>query len=139
MPELTVLPHHAGLTVRDLDAARDWYAAAFGFHTALAFELPGGVRGAMLQAPGGARVELFGVEGSAEGLAWADPVAALRRRGFGHVALEVSDLDEAFAAAVQAGGAAVWDPRQAPEPGRRMAFVHDPEGNLVELIGPAGA
>jgi catechol 2,3-dioxygenase-like lactoylglutathione lyase family enzyme len=33
----------------------------------------------------------------------------------------------------------VWDPRQSPEPGRRMAFVHDPEGNLVELIGPAGA
>jgi catechol 2,3-dioxygenase-like lactoylglutathione lyase family enzyme len=139
MPELTVLSHHAGLTVRDLDAARDWYAAAFGFQTAMAFELPGGVRGAMLQAPGGARVELFEVEESAEGLAWADPPAALRRRGFGHVALEVSDLDAAFAAAVEAGGAAVWDPRRSPEPGRRMAFVHDPEGNLVELIGPAGA
>jgi catechol 2,3-dioxygenase-like lactoylglutathione lyase family enzyme len=139
MPELTVRPHHAGLTVRDLDAERNWYAAAFGFQTAVAFDLPGGVRGAMLQAQGGARVELFEVDGSAEGLAWADPAAALRRRGFGHVALEVSDLDAAFAAAIDAGGTAVWDPRQSPEPGRRMAFVHDPEGNLVELIGPAGA
>jgi lactoylglutathione lyase len=139
LTELTVQPHHTGLTVGDLDAVARWYAAAFGFDVAVAFDLPGGVRGAMLQAPGGARIEVFEVEGSAEGLAWADPVAALRRRGFGHVALEVSDLDAAFAAALQAGGAPVWDPRPSPEPGRRMAFVHDPEGNLVELIGPAGA
>ena len=137
MADLTVQAHHTGLTVRDLDAARDWYAAALGFDVVVAFDLPGGVRGAMLQTPGGARVELFEVGGSTEGLAWADPPAALRRRGFGHVALEVSDLDAAFAAAVDAGGAPVWDPRQSPEPGRRMAFVHDPEGNLVELIGPA--
>jgi lactoylglutathione lyase len=136
---VNVQAHHTGLTVRDLDVARDWYAAAFGFEVAMAFDLPGGVRGAMLQAPGGARVELFEVDGSDEGLAWADPPAALRRRGFGHVALEVSDLDAAFAAAVDAGGQQVWEPRRSPEPGRRMAFVHDPEGNLVELIGPAGA
>jgi lactoylglutathione lyase len=137
--ELTVLAHHAGLTVRDLDAAQNWYRAAFGFETAMAFDLPGGVRGAMLRTPGGAGVELFEVDEAAEGLAWADPPAALRRRGFGHVAFEVSDLDAAFAGAVDAGGAPVWDPRQSPEPGRRMAFVHDPDGNLVELIGRVGA
>jgi hypothetical protein len=28
----------------------------------------------------------------------------------------------------------VWDPRQSPEPGVRMAFVHDAEGNLIELL-----
>ena len=116
MTELTVLAHHAGLTVRDLDAAQNWYGAALGFETVMAFDLPGGVRGAMLRTPGGAGVELFEVDGAAEGLAWSDPPAALRRRGFGHVAFEVSDLDAAFA-----------------------AFVHDPDGNLVELIGPAGA
>lgn len=131
-----VRPHHVGLTVEDLDRARDWYVTAFGFELAMAFELPGGARGAMLRTPGGAGVELFEVAGSAEGLAWADPSAALRRRGFGHVALEVDDLDGAFRDAVGAGGGAVWDPRPSPEPGRRMAFVHDPEGNLVELIGP---
>ena len=30
------------------------------------------------------------------------------------------------------------EPRQAPEPGARMAFVHDPEGNLIELIERGG-
>jgi lactoylglutathione lyase len=131
-----IRPHHVGLTVEDLDRARDWYMAAFGFAPAMTFELPGGARGVMLRTTGGAGVELFEVAGAAEGMAWADPPAALRRRGFGHVALEVGDLDAAFAAAVDGGGAPVWDPRQSPEPGRRMAFVHDPEGNLVELIGP---
>jgi lactoylglutathione lyase len=28
----------------------------------------------------------------------------------------------------------VWDPRQSPEPGVRMAFVADADGNLVEFI-----
>ena len=28
----------------------------------------------------------------------------------------------------------VWDPRPSPQPGVRMAFVHDPEGNMIELI-----
>jgi catechol 2,3-dioxygenase-like lactoylglutathione lyase family enzyme len=40
---------------------------------------------------------------------------------------------------VRAARSPVWDPRQSPEPGRRMAFVHDPDGNLVELIGRVGA
>jgi catechol 2,3-dioxygenase-like lactoylglutathione lyase family enzyme len=130
--------HHVGLTVRDLDASSAWYGDALGFAVAMAFELPG-ARAAMLESAAGARIELFEVEGSAPGLSGADPPTALRRRGFGHVALQVSDLDAAFASAVRAGGAAVWDPRPSPEPGRRMAFVHDLEGNLVELIGPAEA
>jgi lactoylglutathione lyase len=131
-----VRAHHVGLTVGELDAAREWYAAAFGFEALVAFELPGGVRGAVLRTPDGAGVELFEVPGSDEGLSWSDPPSAMRRRGFGHVAFEVADLEAAFAAALAAGAAAVWEPRRAPEPGRRMAFVHDPDGNLIELIGP---
>jgi glyoxylase I family protein len=120
-----VQAHHVGLTVGDLDRSRDWYAAAFGFEVQLAFELPGGARGAMLRTPGGA------------GLTLADPPSAMRVRGFGHVGLEVGDLDSAYATALAAGAAPVWEPRQSPEPGRRMAFIHDPDGNLVELIsGP---
>jgi glyoxylase I family protein len=122
------------LTVADLDRAREWYGAAFGFELVLGFELPGGVRGAMLRTPDGAGLELFEVPSSREGLAWADPPSAMTLRGFGHFGLEVTDLDAAFAAASAAGAQAVWEPRASPEPGRRMAFIHDPDGNLVELI-----
>jgi len=36
---------------------------------------------------------------------------------------------------VAAGAAAVWEPRTSPEPGVRMAFVADADGNLIELVG----
>jgi glyoxylase I family protein len=91
----------------------------------------------MLRTPGGAGLELFEVAGAVRGLTLADPPSAMRVRGFGHVGLEVGDLDSAYATALAAGAAPVWEPRQSPEPGRRMAFIHDPDGNLVELIsGP---
>ena len=37
------------------------------------------------------------------------------------------------------GAGGVLDPQPAPEDGVRMAWVHDPEGNLVELITPPPA
>jgi catechol 2,3-dioxygenase-like lactoylglutathione lyase family enzyme len=136
MDAMTISAHHVGLTVADLDRARAWYSVAFGFEPQVEFDLPGGVRGAMLRTAGGARIELFEVPGAEEGLSFADPPAAMRTRGFGHVALEAADLDAAYTRALDAGATGVWEPRQSPEPGRRMAFVHDPEGHLIELIGP---
>lgn len=130
-----VRPHHVGLTVQDLARSRDWYERALGLELQLAFELPGGARGAMLRSAGGAGVELFEVSGSVDGLAGADPPAAMRMRGFGHVAFELEDLDAAYETVVAAGATEVWPPRPSPEPGRRMAFVHDLDGNLIELIG----
>jgi lactoylglutathione lyase len=131
-----VRPHHVGLTVTDLERARAWYADALGFELQLAFELPGDARGAMLRSPDGARMELFEVAEPRAGRGWQEPHTAMRTSGYGHVAFEVDDLDAVFAAVLAAGGAEVWAPRPSPEPGRRMAFVHDPDGNLLELIGP---
>lgn len=133
---MTISAHHVGLTVADIDRSQAWYGKALGFELQLGFELPGGVRGAMLRTAAGARVELFEVPGAAGGLSWADPPTALKQRGFGHVALEAADLDAAYKRTIDAGASSVWEPRPSPEPGRRMAFVHDPDGNLIELIGP---
>jgi catechol 2,3-dioxygenase-like lactoylglutathione lyase family enzyme len=65
--------------------------------------------------------------------AWDDPIAALRA-GVPHTAWTVDDLDAAHARAVEEGGRSVWTPRDTPEPGLRIAFVADPDGNLVELL-----
>jgi catechol 2,3-dioxygenase-like lactoylglutathione lyase family enzyme len=131
-----VRPHHVGLTVSDLARAQAWYAQALGFELQLAFTLPNGARGAMLRSPDGARMELFEVDAPQAGRSWLEPHTAMDTSGFGHVAFEVDDLEAAFAAAVAAGGTDVWTPRPSPEPGRRMAFIHDLDGNLLELIGP---
>jgi catechol 2,3-dioxygenase-like lactoylglutathione lyase family enzyme len=131
-----VKSHHVGLTVSDLERARGFYERALGFERQLSFELPGGARGLMLRTAGGARVELFEVSEPETGVAGVDPREAMRTLGFGHVAVELDDLDLGYAAVIAAGAGEVWPPRPSPEPGRRMAFVHDPDGNLVELIGP---
>jgi methylmalonyl-CoA/ethylmalonyl-CoA epimerase len=130
----SIKPHHVGLTVADIDSAQRWYVDALALDVVLEFALPGGVRGAMLRNDAGAGVELFEVPGAAPGTAHADPPTAMRTAGFGHVGFEVDDLEAVYAALVDSGATAVWAPRDAPEPGRRMAFVHDLDGNLIELI-----
>ncbi len=130
--------HHAGVSVADLDAMVAWYGAALGLAVEDRFEVPdAGLRGAMMAAPGALRVELLeraGSEPVARDL--SSPPAALLVRGWGHIALEVEDLDGTFARLVEAGAAVVWDPRPAPVPGMRMAYLRDPEDNLIELVAP---
>jgi glyoxylase I family protein len=125
---------HTGLNVGDLEAAGEFYARAFGFEAELRFELPDGIRGAMLRLPDGGRLELFERPGSAPGPAPASPIAALATRGYGHFALRAPDIDVLFARALEAGASERVSPRPSPQPGVRFAFVADPEGNLVELV-----
>jgi lactoylglutathione lyase len=125
--------HHVGLSVADLDGAKEWYGRALGLESDFEFEFPG-VRGAMLRSAEGYRLELFEAEDSARGLTGAQPNEALRTRGYGHFALSVSGLDAFYERLLAEGASPVWEPRQSPEPGVRMAFVHDPEGNLIELL-----
>ena len=126
---------HVGLNVRDLPAAVAWYRAAFGLEVELEFDLTEiDLRIAMLRSPLGHRLELLHRSGSRPGLRAADPVEAAATEGYGHICFDLPDLDSGFAAVVAAGARPVVEPRPSPEKGVRMAFVHDPEGNLIELI-----
>jgi catechol 2,3-dioxygenase-like lactoylglutathione lyase family enzyme len=125
---------HAGLNVADLEAASAFYARAFGFETEVEFELPGGIRGAMLKLPSGGRLELFERPGAAPGPAPESPLAALAMRGYGHFAVSAPQIDAVYGWALDAGASERVSPRPSPEPGVRFAFVADPEGNLVELV-----
>jgi catechol 2,3-dioxygenase-like lactoylglutathione lyase family enzyme len=131
---MNLLHHHVGVSVSDLDESKKWYADVLGMTEGYAFEIPPfGVRGCFM-AGYGTRVELIERAGSGGGIGGHHPPAALLTRGFGHIAFETGDVDAAFAEIVARGATAVWDPRPAPEPGVRMAFVADIDGNLVELV-----
>jgi lactoylglutathione lyase len=126
---------HVGLSVGDLDAAREFYSRAFGFARQLEFELvPHPIRGLMLRHESGMRLELFERSGSAGGIQGASPIEALATRGYGHFAFAAPNIDSVFARALEAGASAVLEPARSPEPGVRFAFLADPEGNLVELV-----
>ncbi|UQX87419.1 VOC family protein [Jatrophihabitans telluris] len=127
---------HVGLNVADLDAAERWYIDAFGYIRDLAVRLEAfELDIVMLVHPeGGDRLELLHRPGSAPGLRADTPPAAVLTEGFGHIAFDVEDVDGHFDRLVSLGARAVMSPRPSPEPGVRMAFVADPEGNLLELL-----
>ncbi len=125
--------HHVCISVSELEPAVAWYTAALGFEPEFTFAA-GALRGTMLVNGEGDRVELFERVGSRPGVAWADPLTALETRGCAHFALRVADLERSYAQLLAAGAEGVWEPTASPQPGVRMAFVHDLEGNLIELV-----
>jgi lactoylglutathione lyase len=132
---------HVGISVADLGASADWYCRALGLEKEFEFGLPHlALRGVMLLSRTGYRVELLERAGSAPaGPAPDGPDEAALRRGYGHMCLDIPDVDAAHAALMAAGAADRMPPRPSPEPGVRMAFVADPEGNLIELIDRTSA
>jgi len=127
---------HVGLAVRDLEAAAAWYCAAFGYRRELTLRVdPIELDIVMLRHPGhGDRLELLHRPGTAPGPRPAGPAEAALTEAYGHIAFDVADLDGVYATVVGRGAGPVLPPQPSPEAGVRMAFVADPEGNLVELL-----
>ncbi|WP_405631713.1 VOC family protein [Streptomyces sp. NBC_00016] len=126
---------HVGVNVRDLAAQTAWYQDAFGLKSVFEFRLDGtGLTGVVLEHPHGWRLELLARPGSAPGLRAPDPVTAVLTEGYGHFAVTTPELGPVYDALVVCGAGEVRKPGPSPEPGVRMAWVSDPEGNLIELI-----
>ncbi|MEU1510982.1 VOC family protein [Streptomyces sp. NPDC005811] len=126
---------HVGVNVRDLAAQTAWYKAAFGLKSVFEFHLDGpGLSGVVLEHPHGWRLELLARAGSAPGPRAPDPVTAALTEGYGHFAVTTPELDPVHDALRALGAGEALAPGPSPEPGVRMAWVTDPEGNLIELI-----
>ena len=146
MAEITARLDHAGLSVADLGAAAAWYCDVFGLVPELSLKVDAiDLSIEMLIHPSfGYRIELLhrpGTGATADqhpGGKPANPAEAALRDGYGHVAFDVADLDGGYDRAVARGARPVMAPCPAPEPGVRMAFVADPEGNLIELLHRPG-
>lgn len=133
--------HHISLSVADLDTQETWYRAAFGLtRTDERLDLPeAGVRTAVLSDGAGLRVEFTERAGSTA-VAHPDPYGATATQTFTHLALQVPDLDAAFRRLTTEHSApAVAEPGPGATSGMRFAYIHDPEGNLIELIETAAA
>lgn len=136
----TATLHHVGITVIDLGAARAWYIAAFGMAEEFAFEVgPLGLRGVVLRAMSGFGIELISRVGGRAGTRFSGPGDAALVSGPSHVALQVTGLPEVHQRLLVHGATERLAPRLSPQPGWRMSFVADPEGNLIELVEPAGS
>jgi catechol 2,3-dioxygenase-like lactoylglutathione lyase family enzyme len=98
------------------------------------------VRTAVLSGPDAVlRVEFVERSGSTP-VTHDDPFAATATQTFTHLALQVPDLDAAFARLTGPCGAArVSPPAPGVTDGMRYAYVRDPEGNLIELVETSAA
>jgi lactoylglutathione lyase len=136
---------HVGLSVGDLDAMSEWYVKALELEVEFEFALDHvDCRGVMLRSVHlsggeGHRLELLHRPESVAGLQAANPVEAVLIRGFGHLAFDVPDVHAAYDALLAAGASDRMSPRPSPEPGVRIAYVADPEGNLLELLDRTAA
>ena len=67
---------------------------------------------------------------------WQQTEAYEKGRVFGHLALMVDDVHAAGAALEQAGVRIKTPPKQMAHGTRTIAFVLDPDDNLIELLEP---
>jgi|HubBroStandDraft_4_1064222.scaffolds.fasta_scaffold162603_1 glyoxylase I family protein len=127
---------HVGLAVADLEESVAWFCDVFGLVPELTLRVDAiDLSIEMLIHPSyGYRLELLHRPGSAADRKPGTPAEAALRDGYGHVAFDVADLDAGYDRALARGARPVMPPGPSPEPGVRMAFVADPEGNLVELL-----
>jgi glyoxylase I family protein len=119
--------HHVALYTADFPRLYAFYTEVLGLAEVGRFE---GYEIAFLQA-GEAAIELCGRE----------HVDEPRGQGWNHLAFEVADLNAAMAALAARGVGFLSGPTEFPPAAARarIAFLRDPDGNLLELYQPLGA
>ena len=122
--------HHVALATPDLAQLRKFYVDTLGLPVVGGFP----THGILFVRAGETVIELV-----AEDV----PAGGARRGGWDHLALEVADVDTAYAALVARGAAPHSPPEDFPpppeNPALRIAFLCDPDGNLLELVQPLAA
>jgi len=127
--------NHVGLAVKDLDAEKAWYEKVFGMTEEQHFELSQyHVRTVLLRSPNGLGMELIEVKGAVRHRDYKNALDAASDLGYGHWAIAVSDLKEAYSRLIADGAASVSAPAPAVQKGGSFAYVKDPEGNLIEVM-----
>jgi catechol 2,3-dioxygenase-like lactoylglutathione lyase family enzyme len=133
--------HHVGATVDDLERSRKFYVEALGCRTLHPIEpgpdprlrelvgVPDAVlEGLMLETGGGDQIELLSYATSYGRRLDLRPCDTPTL----HLAFAVDDLAVATGRAVELGGSVIGGPVDLG--GTRIAYCHDPDGNVVELL-----
>jgi methylmalonyl-CoA epimerase len=127
---------HVALRVADHDATVRWYVDTLGFSIDAQWR-NGELRVAFL-SHGDVHLEILGGASPASPPEVTDIAGSLGRAGLHHFCLGVDDLDAALAELRRRGVPTLAEPVDVAPIGRRIAFVQDNSGNLIQLSGPSG-
>lgn len=135
-PFATMKGHHVAVRVPDFEAAKRWFVEKLDFR--VIHEWP--YADQKLAYVGPATDDAFYVEllGDGEPKPIPKPVYtdlgdSLRLAGYHHFCLNVADMDATVAELRRRGVTIVTEPFELPVIQRRLAFIADPFGNLIEL------
>ena len=109
--------------------AAAFYGRAFGFEPEFAFELPDGIRGAMLRLPSGRAAGALRAPGlRRRARRRSRRIAALATRGYGHFAVSAPDIDAVYGAALDAGAVGTGLAAAVARAGRALRVRRRPGG-----------
>jgi catechol 2,3-dioxygenase-like lactoylglutathione lyase family enzyme len=133
-----VTPDHVALSVPDLEAAREWYAEAFGLEPGPIVTIGDtGVSAAVLRHPAsGFRVELLHRPHATAGpIDTSGPDEATLTLGYGHLCWRSDAVVATHDRLVADGATSRLQPFPSPHrPGATICFLTDPWGNLIEIL-----
>ncbi len=126
--------HHVGVRVPDYEAAKEWYTAKLDFRVLQ--EWPYGELKLAYLMP--ANDDDFHLELLAGPIPHARPVTddlavSLEYGGYQHICVHVDDVDAALAELRRRGVDIVREPFEIEDISRRLAFLRDPWGNMIEV------
>ncbi|MGW4796282.1 VOC family protein [Nonomuraea sp. MG754425] len=130
---MTFLHDHVGISVTpdDLDATVRWYADHLGFVLDQRFEAHGTTFAFLANGP--VRIELLAGASRRHPAPAGDVLESLDPERLHHFCLAVEDLDAAVAGLRERGVELIGGPMEVPAIGRRIAFVTDNVGTVIEL------
>ena len=128
--------HHVAVRVKDFDEAKNWYVEKLDFRVVhewpfadeqLAYLAPANDDGFMIELLAG------GDPLPIDAPTYIDLGDSLRHAGYHHFCINVPDMDKAIADLKARGVTVVTEPFKLDAISRRLAFIADPSGNLIEL------
>lgn len=133
---------HMSINVADFDGAMAWYQDILGFEVDVSWRVEAldGKRLAYLSL-GDAVIELVAADAGGAGLPPAQTFQDhFARTGYGHLCFSVDDVD-AMLESLEAKGAPVFVMAETyaldgTPYERRVGFIQDPEGNVIEFAEP---
>ncbi|MEM7687154.1 MAG: VOC family protein [Pseudomonadota bacterium] len=134
---------HMSINVADFDAAVAWYSEILGLTIETSWTVPalGGKQLAYLTLHGARVVEIVAADPNGTGLRAETTFSQhFGRTGFGHLCFATNDVDQTLARLAERGVTSFVTAETYPLDGtnyeRRVGFVQDPEGNVIEFGEP---
>ena len=129
----TLIPHHCGISVPDLEASIDWYRDMLGFSVEKRLTIEAISARIAFMKHGDFYIELFETKGAAplpDNRRYPD--RDIQTHGTKHLAFAVQDVQK-FIEALKKRGVDIAMDVSLME-GKAMAFIRDNAGNLIEIV-----